>query len=97
MSEQASTTTPLPKPDHDGQHPPAVDPASPSVAGPSVVVQPIEVRAERKFSWRSFIAGFVTAGLVAGVGLLAFLAVSDADDDGEIELEVPAVDVDVNG
>ena len=44
-----------------------------------------------------FIAGFVTAAVAAVIGVVAFLAVSDTDDDGNLELDVPAVDVDVDG
>ena len=44
----------------------------------------------------AFAAGFVTAVIAGVIGLAAFLAVSDSDDDGQIELDVPAVGVDVD-
>lgn len=44
-----------------------------------------------------FIAGFVTAALIAAASVLGYLAVSSDDDDGNIELDVPAVEVDVGG
>ena len=51
---------------------------------------------EPKSSVPAFITGFLTAGLVAAIGAIAFLAVSDRDDDGNIQLQVPTVDVDVD-
>jgi hypothetical protein len=62
-----------------------------------VRTQPVTVTEERKMSARSFIAGFVTAVIAAAIAFAVFLAVSDADDDGEIQVDVPAVDVDVDG
>jgi len=50
---------------------------------------------EPKSSVPAFITGFLTAGLLAAIGAIAFLAVSDRDDDGNIQLDVPTVDVDV--
>lgn len=52
---------------------------------------------EPKSSIPAFIAGFLTAGLVAAVGAIAFLAVSDRDDDGNLQLDVPQVELDVDG
>jgi hypothetical protein len=62
-----------------------------------VSVEPVAVTTERKMSVRSFVAGFLAAVVAAAIALVVFLAVTDADDDGEIELDVPAVDVDVDG
>lgn len=62
-----------------------------------VRVEPVAVTTERKMSVRSFIAGFVTAVVAAAIAFVVFLAVTDSDDDGEIELDVPTVDVDVDG
>lgn len=46
-----------------------------------------------RFAW--FLMGFAAA-LVAGVvAAVAFLAVSDSDDDGNVQFDVPVVDVDV--
>ncbi len=50
---------------------------------------------EPKSSVPAFIAGFLTAGLVAASAAVVFLAVSDRDDDGNLRLDVPQVDVDV--
>jgi hypothetical protein len=44
----------------------------------------------------AFLAGFVTAIVIAAIAFVAFLAVSDSDDDGNIDVEVPAVDVDTD-
>jgi hypothetical protein len=66
-----------------------------SVVEERVLVQPVAVSEERRGSKRSFVAGFLTAVIAAAIALAVFLAVSDADDDGEIRLDVPAVDVDV--
>ncbi len=41
-----------------------------------------------------FVAGFLTATIAALAAALVFLAVSDADDDGSVEIQVPAVDID---
>lgn len=51
---------------------------------------------EPKSSVPAFITGFLTAGLLAAVGAIAFLAVSERDDDGNLQLDVPTVDVDVD-
>ena len=59
--------------------------------------QPLTVTEERTMSGRSFLAGFLTALVLAAIGAIVFLAVSDADDDGEIQVDVPAVDVDLDG
>lgn len=48
-----------------------------------------------RFVW--FLIGFVAA-LVAGVvASIVFLAVSDEDDDGRLDLDVPNVDVSIDG
>jgi hypothetical protein len=60
-------------------------------------VQPVAVTEKRTMSMRSFVAGFLTALVAAAIALAVFLAVSDSDDDGEIQVDVPAVDVDVEG
>ena len=46
-----------------------------------------------RFVW--FMAGVAAAVAAAGIAAIAFLAISGADDDGSIELDVPAVEVDV--
>jgi hypothetical protein len=61
----------------------------PSSVPPTVVVQPTEPLT-KSFHLGSFVAGFVTA-------LAVFLVVSDSDDDGNIQVDVPAVDVDTGG
>jgi hypothetical protein len=49
--------------------------------------------APRRRALVPFIAGFFTAVVLGALGLVVFLAVSDSDDDGRIELDVPAVEV----
>ena len=44
-----------------------------------------------RFGW--FLIGFVAALLSIAVAALVFLAVSDEDDDGNINLDVPSVEV----
>lgn len=44
-----------------------------------------------RFGW--FLIGFFAALLSIAVAAIVFLAVSDEDDDGNINLDVPAVDV----
>ncbi|HSP27569.1 MAG TPA: hypothetical protein VLN74_03390 [Ilumatobacteraceae bacterium] len=44
-----------------------------------------------RFAW--FLIGFVAALLSITVAAVVFLAVSDRDDDGNINLDVPAVNV----
>lgn len=63
---------------------------------PAVVVQSTEPDS-RSFSFGSFLTGFLTAVVLAAVALAVFLVVSDSDDDGNIQIEVPAVDVDSGG
>lgn len=52
---------------------------------------PVE-QGSNRFTW--FIIGFVAALLAIAVAALVFLAISDSDDDGNIELDVPSVEVD---
>ncbi len=54
----------------------------------------IPVEPRRTLSATSFLLGFVSAIVIGAIALLVFLAVSDSDD-GYIELDVPAVEVDV--
>lgn len=61
----------------------------------AVVVEPAQPI--RRFNTGSFIAGFVTAIVVAALAFVVFLVVSDSDDDGNIQVDVPAVDVDTDG
>ncbi len=51
---------------------------------------------EPKSSVPAFLAGFLTAGLLAAIGAIAFLAVSDADDDGNLNFDIPAVDLQID-
>ena len=48
-----------------------------------------------RFVW--FLLGFVAALLAGVIASVAFLAISDEDDDGGVQLDVPAVDVDIDG
>lgn len=54
---------------------------------------PIERPVQRTMSFWSFLAGFLFALVAGAIALVVFLAVSDADDDGDLQLDVPAVDV----
>ena len=56
-------------------------------------VTPTETVVERPSRFPAFVAGFVTAVLVAAAAFAAFLVVSDSDDDGTINVDVPAVQV----
>ena len=56
-----------------------------------------EPAARRRSFVVPFLAGFMAAVVAGAVGVAVFLAVSDSDDDGEIELDVPAVDLEVGG
>ena len=58
--------------------------------------EPPPAKIERTMSFWSFLAGFLFALIAGAVGIVVFFAVSDADDDGNLELDVPAVDVDVD-
>ncbi len=49
-------------------------------------------RGASRFGW--FLTGFVAALVSIAVAALVFLVVSDADDDGNINVDVPAVEVD---
>lgn len=69
--------------------------AEPSQPSP-VVIQSSEP-SRRSFSFGSFVIGFIAALIVAAIAAGVFLAVSDSDDDGNIQLDVPAVDVEVDG
>ena len=63
---------------------------------PAVVIRSTEPD-RRSFGFGSFLAGFLSAILLAAFALAVFLVVSDSDDDGDIRIEVPAVDVDTGG
>lgn len=61
------------------------------------VIKEIHHHHEETRTMRGFIAGVVTTILAAALALGAFLLVSDSDDDGSIELEVPSVEADEIG
>lgn len=67
-----------------------------AAAPPTVVVEPSQVET-RRFHVGSFVTGFITAVVVAALALVVFLVVSDSDDDGNIQIDVPAVNVDTGG
>ena len=48
-----------------------------------------------RFVW--FLLGFAAALVAGAVASVAFLAISDRDDDGNVDVNVPAVEVDVDG
>ncbi len=57
--------------------------------------EPADSHGSSRFAW--FLIGFVAALASIAVAALVFLAISDEDDDGNINLDVPAVDVEVDG
>lgn len=89
MDEQTHTHTSAPT---------AAEPPTPvaTATQPAVIVQAPD-QDPTSFRFGSFLAGFLTAIVLAGVALAVFLVVSDSDDDGNIQLDVPAVDVDTGG
>lgn len=63
---------------------------------PVVVERRVEVPVERQRSRVGpFLAGVIATVAVGAIGLAAFFAISDADDDGNLELDVPAVELDI--
>lgn len=74
----------------------AITPVATAAAPPTVVVQPA-AQVTRRFHVGSFVAGFVAAVVVAAIALVVFLVVSDSDNDGNIQIDVPAVNVDTGG
>ena len=52
------------------------------------------VTADRRPRWTAWLAGFVVALVIAAAAVFAYLAISDDDNDGSVD--VPAVDVDVS-
>ncbi len=61
------------------------------------IVTPTNTVVERPSRSPAFLAGFVTAVVVAAVAFAVFLVVSDSDNDGNINVDVPAVEVDTGG
>ena len=51
----------------------------------------------RSGTFKGFVLGFLTALVLAVMAAVIFLALSDDDDDGQVELDVPTVDIDVDG
>jgi len=51
-----------------------------------------DAQGANRFVW--FLVGFAAALLSIAVAAVVFLAVSDEDDDGNINLDVPSVEVD---
>jgi uncharacterized protein HemX len=91
MTEQTHTSAPTVVSDDT-----APTPTATASVPPTVVVQAAD-QATRRFHFGSFIAGFLAAVVVAALGLGVFLAVSDSDDDGNLQVDVPAVNVDIGG
>jgi hypothetical protein len=91
MTDQTHTSTPTTVTQDD-----TTTPIATASAPPTVVVQPAEQRT-RSFHFGSFVAGFLAAMVVAALALVVFLVVSDSDDDGNIQVDVPAVEVDTGG
>ena len=74
--------------DRPGAHTTA-DPVYRTDDRPVIVDRPSRVPA--------FVAGFLSALVLAAASFVVFLVVSDSDDDGNVDVEVPAVQVDENG
>ena len=91
MTDHTHTSTPTTVTQDD-----ATAPVATASAPPTVVAQPTE-QATRTIHFKSFVAGFLVAMVVAALALVVFLVVSDSDDDGNIQVDVPAVDVDTGG
>ncbi len=96
MTDHTQTSTPTTVTQDGTTAPIATAPVVTASAPPTVVVQPTE-RATRTFHFGSFVAGFLAAMVVAALALAVFLVVSDSDDDGNIQVDVPAVEVDTGG
>ncbi len=86
MSDDIHTQPTVPTTDER----PVVAAAQPAVVEPVVVEQ---AASNRRSGFGSFLAGFIAAIVVAAIAFVVFLAVSDSDDDGNIQVDVPAVDV----
>jgi hypothetical protein len=96
MTDHTHTSIPTTVTQDDATAPIATAPIVTASAPPTVVVQPTEQRT-RTFHFGSFVAGFLAAMVVAALALVVFLVVSDSDDDGDIQVDVPAVEVDTGG
>ena len=59
--------------------------------------QPVITHVDRPSRVPAFIAGFVTALVLAAASFAVFLVVSDSDDDGNVDVDVPAVQVEEGG
>lgn len=84
---------------NDDTNDPQVITAAPAPnPAPTYVVQAPEHDADsRGFSFGSFLIGVLVTLIAGAIAIGVFLAVSDSDDDGNIQLDVPAVDVDTDG
>lgn len=91
MTDHTHTSTPTTVTQDD-----ATAPVATASVPPTVMAQPNE-QATRTIHFKSFVAGFLVAMVVAALALVVFLVVSDSDDDGNIQVDVPAVDVDTGG
>lgn len=89
------THTDIPAPTGTGTTTPVTTPVG-TVRRPAVVVQSAEP-GRRSFGFGSFLAGFLTAAVLGALALVVFLVVSDSDDDGDIQIDVPAVNVETGG
>lgn len=78
----------------DEQRPIVTTTADPLYQPDYVTTVPV---AERPSRVPAFLAGFVAAVILAAVAFATFLVVSDSDDDGNVDVDVPAVQVDDNG
>ena len=63
---------------------------------PAPAATPVSTVVDQPSRVPAFLAGFVTAVVLAAVAFAVFLVVSDSDNDGTINVDVPAVQVDTN-
>jgi len=59
--------------------------------------RPVIAQVDRPSRVPAFVAGFLSALVLAAASFVVFLVVSDSDDDGNVDVDVPAVQVDENG
>ncbi len=79
-------TTTAPDPTADGR----------TITHERTIERLVPVDSDRRRWVGPFFAGVITTAIAFAVGIGVFLLVSDADDDGNIDLDVPAVDINVD-
>jgi hypothetical protein len=72
---------------------PTDHPTEPDVVYVQPSTEPANVIVSQGRKGPSFLTGIIVAVVVAVIGIIAFLVVSDSDDDGNIDVNVPSVEV----